>query len=104
MVAEDVVITDDVPIGYTYDPAENADWTQAVTTTPQTTITGPMNPGDEVVLSIYLTLEQVLTPGERDWINYSWIETAKGYPRQHSPVDADSDMGTDAAHERDVLT
>lgn len=102
VVAENIVVTDNVPEGYTYDQTNNPDWTQAVTTSPQTTIPGPLNPGESVTVQISLTLEQVGTPDNRSWVNYAWIETAVD-TNGLVPVDADSDMGTDAPHERDVL-
>jgi len=102
MVAENIVISDDVPEGYSFDALNplNIGWTAG---SPNTyTITGPMNPGDEVVVSIYLTLEQVGDSDERSWINYAWIQSARD-TLGGTPVDADSNMVTDAAHERDVL-
>ena len=88
MAATNIEVTDYVPSGFEYDPALNGSWTQAATTTPKTTITTTLNPGESttvtLVLIVQYTADQVdgwtnvaeISKGEdtngNDWSNYDW--------------------------------
>jgi len=54
IAATNIEVTDYVPSGFSYDPALNADWTQSQTTTPNTVITTPLNPGENTTVTLVL--------------------------------------------------
>ncbi len=52
--ADHIVVVDYVQPGFVYDPALNPDWTQSDTLTPETTIVGPLAPGQSTTVQIVL--------------------------------------------------
>ena len=88
--ADHIVVVDYVQPGFVYDPALNPDWTQSDTLMPETTIVGPLAPGQSTTVQIVLgvaantagqTLENLAEIAEADNDND---------PNTPPPTDVDS--------------
>jgi len=75
--AYNTIINDYVPNGYTFDPALNTDFGPDSdgdpAGSPDSTIPGPLVPGDSVVLTIVLTVNDPFDAATMDLVNYAEI-------------------------------
>ncbi len=98
--AQDVVIADYLPAGYDFSFANNPGWSGTVAEPIYEFATIAIDECEET--TIFLTV-QMTTGGEKDWINYSEIQSAfneNGDDR--TDWDIDSVPGTDSDDENDV--
>ncbi|MEM7130419.1 MAG: SdrD B-like domain-containing protein, partial [Chloroflexota bacterium] len=97
VAARNIDIVDYIVAGdYTYDSAVNPDWTQAATTTPTTTIAGPLLAGDSLTTTI--TLRVASGTAGTDIENYAEITSAED-ANGNTPVDLDSTPDTNDAND-----
>ena len=100
--ARNIEIVDYIPVGYTYNSADNVGWSGSYPLV-STIIPGPIVPGDSA--SVTLVLKLINTEGgRRKWINYS--EISESYDLQgnnRSNDDIDSRVNSDGPLERAVL-
>jgi len=100
--AQNIVIKDYIPEGYSYSAGLNPGWTGAFPNV-NYNIAGPLNPGDSVAVTLVLTLENT-AGGFRKWINYSEISSSEDLNNNdRSNDDADSMVESDGPAERAVL-
>ena len=86
--ARNVEIVDYIVAGdYTYNPALNPDWSQAATTTPTTTLAGPLTAGMTVTKQIVLNVAAGSAGTQVE--NYAEIVTAED-ANGNTPADVDS--------------
>ncbi len=97
--AQNIVVEDYVPAGYSFDFADNPTWGGTISD-PTYTIPGVLAQDDCTTFDIILEIVQT-NGGEKDWINYS--EIISSTDTDNNPrVDADSEEGTDGIPENDV--
>ena len=95
--AENIVVTDYIPEGYSYNGGWNGAFPAPFTTIPA------IPAGDSAMVSIDLTLEMT-DGGNLKWINYAEITSAfDDQQRDQTNNDIDSNPGSDNADERGVL-
>ncbi|HHH53012.1 MAG TPA: DUF11 domain-containing protein, partial [Bacteroidetes bacterium] len=68
IAATNIEVTDYVPGGFSYDPGLNADWTQSQTTTPNTVVATPLNPGESTTVTLVL-VAQYTADQDDGWTN-----------------------------------
>ena len=92
--AYQIQITDYVPAGFTYDPADNPAWTQAQTTTPQTTINSLSAATGSAKVNIVLSVDADVAA--QSLVNGAEISAADNNenPNDAPPVDKDSTPNT----------
>lgn len=99
---EDVVVTDHVPTGYSFNSGSNPGWSGAAPSV-NYTIAGPLAPGDSAVVNLLLTLEMT-DGGLTNWLNYAEITSMKDTTGADRTLDdIDSNPGSDSPEERDVI-
>jgi uncharacterized repeat protein (TIGR01451 family) len=99
--ATNVMITDYIPVGYTFAASDNTGWIGAAPT-PTYAIPGTIAPGASVTVKIYLRIIQT-TGGEKDWINYSEIiRAADSDGIDRTTWDLDSNPGSNNPTENAV--
>ena len=97
--ANNIVIKDFVAIGYSFNPGLNPGWIYGAGVATYN-LPGTLNPDNSTSVNIILTIERT-DGGYSDWVNYSEILSAENPDVIHN-IDADSNPGSDASHERDV--
>ncbi len=98
-VAEQIVLNDYVALGYSFKPALNPGWTYAAGLATYN-LPGQLNPDNSTSVNLVLTLERT-DGGYDNWVNYAEIASADNPDGLHN-IDADSNPGSDAVHERNV--
>jgi len=99
-IMKNVVVNDYIPVGYTFSAASNPNWTGAAPTVSRTI--AQINPGQSVKIQIVLKLAQT-NGGETHWDNYAEVASAQDKNGVDATTwDADSNPGSDVAHERAV--
>ncbi|MBK9994322.1 MAG: DUF11 domain-containing protein [Saprospiraceae bacterium] len=100
--ARNVVISDYIPVGYTYTAALNPAWSGTYPNVNRT-ISGPIAPGDSASVTIVLTLENTVG-GRRNWVNYAEIFSSQDNAgNNRSNDDIDSNVGSNTIIEQNVL-
>jgi uncharacterized repeat protein (TIGR01451 family) len=96
--ATDIVVTDTLPAGLAFDPADNRGWTGSGSQV-TTTIAGPLAPGDSTTVKLYLAVKSGVGAG--DLTNDAEISAATDEDGRDA-VDIDSIADDDATN--DTLT
>src|SRR5690606_30998517 len=92
--AYNINVVDYVQAHFEYDPDLNPTWTQAATSTPQTTIAGPLNAGQST--SVQIVLRVLASAAGQTIYNLAEIASADNDqdPSNPPPVDIDSTPDT----------
>jgi uncharacterized repeat protein (TIGR01451 family) len=99
LAAADIVVTDTLPAGLTFDPADNPGWA-LVDGRPTTTIAGPIAPDASTAVTILLTVADP-ADASADVVNSAEITTATD---GNGGVRTDIDSTPDADETNDVVT
>ena len=93
--ATNIEVTDYIPCGYIYQPANNPLWSHdAASSTATATINGPLNPGDTYTLDIYLAVQPCAGDPTDNWTNgaeISYTEDEEGNDRSNEDIDSTPD-------------
>ena len=99
--AQNIVIGDYLPSGYSFDFGNNPNWSGTIAS-PTYNISDVLEVNDCIGIPIFLTVEQT-TGGEKDWVNYAEILSAENENGDdRTGFDIDSTPGSDNAVENDV--
>ncbi len=99
VTAANIVVEDYLPVGYTFDFANNPGWGGSADD-PTYTVPGTLAEDTCTEFAMFATLVQT-SGGEKDWINYAEITDATDEDG-NDVTDADSDPGSDGPGENDV--
>ncbi len=94
ITATNVMISDYMPCGFSFDSSLNPDWTEVSSTMQSTVVPGPIEPNDFAVASIYFVVQFCDTP-QTAWINTGEITQSfddTGYETTDEDIDSNADQ------------